>query len=114
MKNSQAVRVRWRSILIGLSLIPVNCYWIIQKTGVWLGPPDTLSLFYNVIFILLVLIFINSLLKKLNFSLALTQGELLVIYIMLSISTALEGIDLMQLIPPSMSHAFWFATPENE
>jgi hypothetical protein len=114
MKSSQAVGVRWRSIIIGFLLIPINCYWIIQKTGVWLGPPDTLSLFYNVIFILLVLIFVNSLLRRLNRSLALTQGELLVIYIMLSISTALEGIDLMQLIPPSMSHAFWFATPENE
>jgi len=33
---------------------------------------------------------------------------------MLSVATALGGIDLMQLLPPLMGYAFWFATPENE
>ena len=57
MKVSQTNGVRWRSIALGLLLIPVNCYWIVQKqTWACLGPPDTLSLFYNVILILLVLI----------------------------------------------------------
>ena len=114
MKSSHAVGIRWRSIMIGFLLIPINCYWIIQKTGLWMGPPDTLSLFYNVIFILLVLILINSILRKYLPSSALNQGELLVIYVMLSIATALEGIDLMQLIPPTLGHAYWYATPENE
>jgi hypothetical protein len=67
-----------------------------------------------VIFILLVLIFFNLLLLKFLPSFALTQAELLVVYTMLSIATALAGIDLMQLLPPIMGHAFWFATQENE
>jgi hypothetical protein len=115
MKVSQTNVISWRSIILGVLLIPVNCYWIIQKqTWAALGPPDTLSLFYNVIFILLVLVIINRLLKRYIPSFALTQGELLVIYTMLSIVTALGGIDLMQLLPPIMGYAVWFATPENE
>lgn len=115
MKVSQTNGVRWRSIVLGLLLIPVNSYWIVQKqTWACLGPPDTLSLFYNVILILLVLIIINVLLKRFLPSLTLTQGDLLMVYAMLSMATAIGGIDLMQLLPPIMGHAFWHATPENE
>ena len=115
MKSSNVNVITWRSIMLGILLIPVNCYWIIQKqTWAVLGPPDTLSLFYNVIFILLILIIFNWFLKRFIPSLALTQGELLVVYTMLSIVTALGGIDLMQLLPPIMGYGFWFATPENE
>ena len=107
--------IRWRPIMLGLLLIPINCYWIVQKQSVvWLGPPDTLSLFYNVIFVLALLILLNSLLKKFLPSFALIQGELLIVYTMLSIATAIGGIDLMQMLPPLMGYAFWFATPENE
>ena len=115
MKMSRSNGIRWRAVIIGFLLIPVNCYWIVQKqTWACLGPPDTLSLFYNVIFILLLLILFNLLFLKFLPSFALTQGELLVVYTMLSIATAIGGIDLMQLLPPIMGHAFWFATPENE
>ncbi|HIB99577.1 TPA: hypothetical protein EYO63_07755 [Candidatus Poribacteria bacterium] len=41
----------WRSVLIGALLIPLNSYWHIQMTLVWLmNFPAILTLLFNVIF----------------------------------------------------------------
>ena len=42
------------------------------------------------------------------------QGELLIVYIMLSQASALAGHSMMQILPPSMVAPFGLATPENE
>ncbi len=72
------------------------------------------SLPMNVIFILLILIPINLLLRKLNPKWMLTQAELLIIYIMLAITTSFIGHDNMVSLMGIIPHASWFATPENE
>ena len=112
--------IRLRTLIIGLILIPVNIYWVVQKEAQagWVtaavGPPDTLSLFYNVIFILFILLLLNSLLEKVSPRAKLSKGELVAIYAMLCISTSVSGIDMVQILPPMMTHGFWYATPENE
>jgi hypothetical protein len=45
---------------------------------------------------------------------ALTQGELLTIYIMVVVSETLSGHDTLQNMFGTIVHPFWFATPENE
>ena len=72
-----------------------------------------LPLFVEPIFILFLLTFFNLLFKRYSKS-ALTQGELLTIYIMLVISTSLNGEDFLQNLFGSISHSTKFATPENE
>ena len=42
------------------------------------------------------------------------QGELLTIYVILSISSAIAGHDMMQTLVPVIPNGFWFATLENE
>lgn len=44
---------------------------------------------------------------------ALRQGELLVIYSMLAIASAICGLDQLQTLVPVVAHPFWHATPEN-
>jgi hypothetical protein len=113
-------RIRFRTLSIGLVLIIINIYWVIQKEAYpgWVtaavGPPDTLSLFYNVIFILFVLLLLNFSLGKAFPKVHLSKIELVAIYAMLCISTSISGIDMVQILPPIMTHGFWYATPENE
>lgn len=107
--------VRIRAILIGLLLIPINSYWHIQMTLVWLmNFPAILTLLFNVIFILFILVAINHLLKKYLPQAAFRQGELLLIYIMLCTATALNGYDMMQCLVSIIGTGTWYATPENE
>ena len=106
--------IRWRAIWISLLLIPINSYWIAMAV-VWRQvAPTKVSLFVNVTFILFVLALLNHLVRKTFPRLALSRRELLVIYIMLCLASAVSGGDLLRLLVPMLGYAFWFATPENE
>jgi len=111
----QSSGVTLRSVVIALLLIPINCYWIIYTEMVWWAQfPTTMSLFFNVIFCLAVITPINLLLRKISPRLSLTPNELLVIYIMLCMASAVASHDNFQVLIPMIGHAFWFDTPENE
>jgi len=61
------VGVTYRSVVIGLVLIPLNAMWLASTEVVWIsGQPTTLSLFYQVIFILFWLVLANLLLKRIR------------------------------------------------
>jgi hypothetical protein len=111
-KSSKGVTSR--SVFIALALVIPNAYWSIQRGMIWGGAPTTLSLFYNVVFTLFVLTLLNVLLRKISSRFALHQSELLVIYVMLSLATAVGGFDTIQVITQILGHPFWSATPENE
>jgi hypothetical protein len=106
--------VTWRSILISLVIIPANAYWVIQMEIVrYSAHPTTVSLFFNTVFILLVLSLLNMGLRAVAPRAALTQGELLVIYSMVSIATCVAGHDGIQVLAPMVTWPFRFATPQN-
>ncbi len=111
-KQAPSPGATWRALLIGTLLIPLNSYWIMDSAGQ--GYPTTVSLYYNVIFCLFLLIGLNFGLAKLTPRFALKQGELLTIYVMLSISSSLTGHDVLRVLISMIPHAFWYATPENE
>jgi len=104
------IRTGWRAIFIGLLLIPPNAYWIASGEAT----STTVSLFFNVIFILFVLLLINLSIKRILPNVALNQGELLIIYVMLSISSGIAGLDMMRVLMAVLTGPFWFASPENE
>ena len=107
--------VRWWSIAIGLLLIPINCYWITYIELVqYSAQPTIVSLIFTVVFNVLVLIGFNRIFKRFLPRLALSQGELLVIYVMLSVASATAGHSMMEILVSTLGHAFWFATPEND
>ncbi len=112
MKQNRSSNIR--AVIFGLILIPINCYWIAQLEVVRYTHLTLTVPFPNVIFILLIITSLNIVLKKISSKFGLDQRELLLIYIMLSIASALSSIDMLQILVPSMGHAFWFATPENE
>ena len=82
---------------------------------VWVSVYSTvLSLFFNVVFCLFILVLLNNLSKRKFPELAMNQGELLAIYVMLSISTGIFGHDFIRILIHSIGSARWFATPEND
>ncbi|MGD0112100.1 MAG: DUF6785 family protein, partial [Armatimonadota bacterium] len=117
--SGQAARPRrprvWRGFLIGLILLPFNALWVLYMEHISAhGPiPSTISLFFNVVFVLFFLAIANAAARRLRPRWALNQGEMIIIYIMLAIGTGLAGLDGMQVLIPVMTHGFWFANPEN-
>lgn len=104
-----------RAIILGLLLLTVNTYFIMAN-GIAYGRsfPTTISIIFNVVITLTVLIVINGVLKRLWPRFALRQGELLTIHIMLCLSSAIAGFDIMQTLVVMIPGGHWFATPENE
>jgi len=111
-QDKRSVGVTWRALLVGILLIPVNVYWIIDSRGQ--GYPTTVSLYFNVIFCIFVLIGFNFIINRLLPKFALRQGELLTVYVMLAISSSIAGHDFMRVLASLPAHPFWYATPENE
>lgn len=106
--------VTWRSLLVAAALMPLNAYWLVQMEIVrYSAHPTTISLLFNVVFIILVLTVANAGLRRLLPRAALTQGELLVIYAMLAVSSVIAGHDGVQVLAPSLAWPTQFSTPEN-
>ena len=113
--DRRATGVTWRAIIFGLLLIPPVTFWIMEVECVWhSGHPTSISLMWGVVFVMFVIILINLLVKRFLPNWALTQGELITIYVMLCMAGGLAGHDTLQLTIPAVPYAFWFATPENE
>jgi hypothetical protein len=107
--------VTWRAILLGTALIVPNVFWVLEVEGMWhSGHPTTISLFWNVVLNIFLLILLNLAVRRVRADWALTQGELITIYVMLSVASGLAGHDALALTIPAIPHAFRFATPENQ
>ncbi|MFA4028443.1 MAG: hypothetical protein GDYSWBUE_000323 [Candidatus Fervidibacterota bacterium] len=103
-----------RALLLSALLTPLNSIWLVYTEIVrYAGHPTTTSLYFNVIFTITCLIALNALIRRIKPSLALTQGELLVIYTLLSLSSCMVGHDMYQVLIACLVHPFWFASPEN-
>jgi hypothetical protein len=101
-------------VLIGLLLIPPNCVWVVQVEIVhYSGHPTCLSIFSNAVFSLFLVVLLNLTLRRLRPAWALSQGELLTVYIMVSLGSSVAAHDMLQMLVPTIPHAFWHATPEN-
>jgi hypothetical protein len=100
-----------RILLLGTLLIFVNCYWIIEVEGIWhTNHATAMSLFWNTVFFLLLLVLLNIFVLKPFFPRkAFSQGELITCYIMMTIASALAGHDSLQLgIPAVEGFPAWF------
>ena len=65
--NSPSVGVTLRSVVLALLLIPINTYFIMANhLRFWSTLPTTMSLIYNVVITLTVLIALNSLLRRMK------------------------------------------------
>jgi hypothetical protein len=104
-----------RILLLGTVLIFVNCYWILQVEGIWhTNHATAMSLFWNTIFFLLLLVLFNLfVLKRFWPRRAFSQGELITCYVMMTLASALAGHDSLQLgIPAVQGFPVWFQTQQ--
>ncbi|MCC6442362.1 MAG: hypothetical protein IT210_02780 [Armatimonadetes bacterium] len=107
--------VTWRSVLIGIVLIPINCFWVTVVEVRWFTLDGTcLPLLVTPVFMLFVLTLLNLLVRRKWPRAALDQGELLTVYIMVVISCTLAGHDMLQNLFGVIGHPYWLATPENK
>lgn len=103
-----------RAVAIGAALIPLNAWWIIRMEVVrYAGHPTTISLFFNVVFLFTVLLALNTVVRRLRKAWALAPGELLIVYIMLALASALCGHDMIEVLTPMLAHVHEYARPEN-
>ncbi|MBI3923112.1 MAG: hypothetical protein HY318_16955, partial [Armatimonadetes bacterium] len=100
--------------------LPLNAFWLVEMemgaTGSArsAGPfPTTFSLFANVVVWLTLLAALNAVLRRLTPRYAFSTAELLTVYIMLSLGSALASVDFLDVLVPMMGHPTWFAAPEN-
>ncbi|HZO88188.1 MAG TPA: DUF6785 family protein [Chthonomonadaceae bacterium] len=103
-----------RSVLIGLALIPPDIIWVVLMERVdGRAFSSTISLFFTAVFFLLLVTAANRLVYRLAPRYALRQGELLVVFSMISIATVMPAVDFLSPLISMMPHGYWFATPEN-
>jgi hypothetical protein len=104
--------LRWAyPVAIGLPLIVLNAGWIAfseMRTGV--TEITITTLFMAVAFLLFVVTLLNLGVRRVfGPRAALSQPELMVLYAMLSIGTALAGVGNIGFFLPFLGNAFWFA-----
>lgn len=105
--------VRARALLLALLLIPLNSYWVLFMQVGWnLGYPTMLSLFFNVVFLLFLLVLANRLLLRVAPRHALTPNELLALYAVLAISTATT--QFVEYLVPVVAGPTYLAQPAAE
>jgi len=110
----KASRITARAVLLGLALVPLNIVWVHQLEIVWYSSqPTTISLYFHVIFTLLVLIGANALLRRVRPTWALRPPEFAVVYVMLAIASSIAGHDQLEILVPTLGESTWFATKEN-
>lgn len=111
-ERSRPVRLSWRAVLLGALLIPVSDAWIMALELRRYSFPTWAVPFYNVIVILFLLVGANALAGRVGRRWRLTPAELLTVYVMLSIASALMSVDLMALLISTIAHPHWFATTQ--
>jgi len=117
MTDHKPQKIRLRAILIGLGLIPLAGMWIfggemggaVQRYtfATWAAP------FYNAVYILLVLSLVNLPLRKHWPAASLNGLELLTIYAMVSVGSALISSDLQGILVTLMGYPTYFADASN-
>jgi hypothetical protein len=106
--------VTWRAIGIACLLMPVSALWVVQSELIWYtGHSTAISLFFHVTFIILLLSLLNLWIEKKWPRAALTPGEILTIYMMLSIGGTLCSHDLLQVMMPMLTFPKLAANPMN-
>jgi hypothetical protein len=106
--------VRWRAFVVGAAFIPPLLYWQFQLEMKRYSFPTWAAPFYHVIFLMWWLALANLLLRRRWPRLALTGGELLLVYVMLSIAAGLFSVDLLAILVSTIAYPFQFPSAANE
>ena len=92
-------------------LIPLTVYWQFQMESVRNAThPSAISLPFHVVFVVLCVTGLNRIVARLfGERFALERGELLLLYSLLALSSAIAGIDMLQVLVPVVTYGFRFS-----
>ncbi|NUP99170.1 MAG: hypothetical protein HUU35_04850 [Armatimonadetes bacterium] len=106
--------VRARAVATALAIIPVNAWWVASMEAIkYTGHPTTYSLYFNTVIILAALVLLNHWFGRI-WRAPFSRADLLVIYFMVSLATALVGHDQAQVLIGVICWPLFKATPENK
>ncbi|MHB1458312.1 MAG: DUF6785 family protein [Armatimonadota bacterium] len=94
--------IRWKMVIpLGIILTTLNVIWMAYMQMVWnQGYSTILSLLYNVVFTIVLLVMVNNIVWRIRQSAALTVGELLLIFVMTTVgsSIAMQAEYMMSML----------------
>jgi len=106
--------VTLRAVAIACALMPLLAMWVVQTELIWYtGHSTAISLFFHVTFTVLLIALLNLAVRKYRPRAALDPGEILTIYVMLSVAGTLCSHDLLQILIPMLTHPVHAANPDN-
>ncbi|MBM3474079.1 MAG: hypothetical protein FJX75_12490 [Armatimonadetes bacterium] len=114
VRFSPQAAITWRAVIIALLLIPPNCWFVLHGYFFGNSRPTTVSLIFNVAVTLFLLGLLNRLVARRFPGRQLHPGEMVTIYAMLSVSSALCGLDQVQTMMPVVAYPHHYATDENK
>jgi hypothetical protein len=104
--------VTLRALVVSALLIPVNAWWLIETEYVrYSDNGTTAALFFNAISLVLLLLLANGLLTRVRPRWRFTRGELVVIYVAVSVATNLGGHDQLQILFATITYLSRRAVP---
>lgn len=104
----------WRAILLGVALMPALVAWNYHIEVVFYCFATYAAPFFNVVFVLFALALLNQGVRRVVPRRALSGGELMVVYAMLSVQGALCSHNMMEILITLLPHPWKFARPENQ
>lgn len=104
-----------RTVLIGCLLIVINTYWLAYAEMLWhTAHLTTVALSINVLFSLLIVTWLNMIIRRVFPRAELSQQEMLIIFSMVAVGSAFTGHDNIPRLMGLMPYAHRFATLEND
>lgn len=113
----RASALTWRSLPLGLAMVALVCRWIHEAELVVSARGHSAlantSIPLGAFAGLLLVLALNRLLRALSPRLALSRGEVLVVYIMMTTGTVVASSGGVHFLVPVMLAPFYFASAEN-
>jgi hypothetical protein len=108
-------RLSARAVVIASVLLLANSYWLGLCEMIWHNAHLTIiAVPINVVFALLMLTWLNTLIRQAIPRQALRPAELITVYSMLATGSAFAGHDFMPRLMGLLPHAFRYASTEND
>src|SRR3989442_3063715 len=105
VKRTRLGAITPRAAVIGLTLLPLNAWWLTQIEYVRYSDNATTSaIFFNATSVLLLLLALNAGLARVRPHWVLAPGELATIYLVLAVGTNLAGHDQLQILFTTMTY----------
>ncbi len=105
--------IRARAFVVGLLLIPLAGRWIFEAEIVRYTFPTWAAPFYHAVFILFLLTLVTGLANRVFRRTVLTGLELLCVYVMVSVASAIMSTDMLGILITIMGFPARFASSEN-